>query len=130
MWKRDYMPCPQKINIQKALRQRSQGMSYGDIAKAQNVSKTQVVNHISPILKELANPATVEYYRKNQAAIMDGLAARTVSSITTEDYEKATLQQKVVAVGILTDKSRLIQGQSTSNQAILLQAVFDSEEGE
>ena len=118
------MPSPQKVNVQKAIKQKMQGMSYQAIADSQGCSKTRVLRLLQPILQDLADPETVAYYRKEQANILDGLAAKTVASISTEKLENASFRDLCVGVGILTDKSRLIQGQSTSNSSIMLRAVM------
>ena len=122
------MPLPQKLNVQKAFKQKMQGMSYQEIATAQGVAKQTVFDRISPILKELANPELIDQYRKNQSAILDGIAAKSVSHITDEKLANASAKDLGILTAVMIDKSRLIQGQSTSNQAILLQAVFDTED--
>ena len=124
------MPLPQKLNVQKAFKQKMQGMSYQEIATAQGVAKQTVFDRISPILKELANPELIDQYRKNQSAILDGIAAKSVSHITDEKLANTNAKDLGILTAVMIDKSRLIQGQSTSNQAILLQAVFDTEDVE
>jgi hypothetical protein len=49
-------------------------------------------------------------YQKNRVAILRGLQARILSSITSADIQKASLQQKVTAVGIIHDKERELEG--------------------
>ena len=120
------MSKPLKINVPKAIEQKLKGMSYQEIAESQHTCKSAVFAAISPILKQFSDPDVVKQYRADTAAILDGLAANTVASITNEDFSKASLQQKVVSVGILIDKSRLIQGQSTSNSSIMLKAIMST----
>jgi uncharacterized protein YerC len=124
------MPLPQKVDVKKALKMKAQGMSYQDIASAQGVAKSTVFANLNPILTQLADPQTVEQYRKHQAEIIDGLAAATVASITNEKMANASFRDLCVGAGILIDKSRLIQGQSTSNSSIMLKAVLGSLGGE
>jgi len=113
------MASPQKIDIKKAIKQRLQGRSYKEIADAQGVKPQSVHTAIAPLLEKLADPAAVEVYRNKQAEILDGMAARTLASITDGDLEKAGLRDKVVATGILIDKSRLISGASTQNHLVI-----------
>lgn len=113
------MATPTKLNLNKAIKQRLAGMSYRQIAAAQNVGRATVHQAVAPILAKLADPATVEMYRNKQAEILDGLAARTLASITDGDLEKAGLRDKVVATGILIDKSRLVSGASTQNHLVV-----------
>jgi hypothetical protein len=113
------MPLPRKFDIAKGLRAKAKGQSYDEIAKAQGVHKATAYQNLAPILQQLADPATVETYQTRQADILDGLAARTLASITNDDLAKAGLRDKVVATGILIDKSRLIKGQSTGNYLVL-----------
>lgn len=123
------MSKPLRINVAKAIRHKLQGKSYQEIADNQKTSKSAIFSSIAPILKQLADPSIVDQYRKDQAQIMDGLAARTVASITDEDFTKATLQQKVTSVGILTDKSRLIQGQAAPTVSILFNIIRSAAAG-
>lgn len=53
-------------------------------------------------------------FQANEADILDAIRCETLSSITVEDFAKASLLQKVTASAILMDKSRLLQGQPTS----------------
>lgn len=114
------MPLPQKVNVKRALAWKMKGMSYQQIADDQGVDKSTVHANIAHILKELTNPDTVEFYRKEQAQIIDGIAAKTVAHITNEKLENASFRDLCVGMGILIDKSRLVQGQATQNLAMLV----------
>ena len=124
------MPLPQKINIQRAIKQKLQGMNNQQIANDQGIHRQTVSRHLKPILEQFASPELTDYYRKNQAQILDGVAARTVAHISDEKLANSSAKDLGILTAVMIDKSRLIQGQSTSNQAVLLQAVFDSEEGD
>ena len=113
------MPTPTKLNLKKALKAKIQGQSYRDIAKAQGLDVQTVWHSVAPLLKAMANQDTVNVYREKQAEILDGLAAQTLAAISNEDIAKASLRDKAVSVGILIDKSRLIQGQSTANHLVI-----------
>ena len=49
---------------------------------------------------------------------LKGKAAMIIESIEIADVQKANLLQKATAFGILTDKYRLLSGQSTENVAV------------
>lgn len=113
------MPPKARVDVGKAIKARLQGRSYKEIADAQGVKPQSVHTAIAPILEKLASPEVVDMYRNKQADILDGMAARTLASITDGDLEKAGLRDKVVATGILIDKSRLISGASTQNHLVI-----------
>ncbi len=48
----------------------------------------------------------------------DGLARRMIESITDEDIRKLNAYQRTIAAGICTDKTRLLNNQSTENISI------------
>jgi hypothetical protein len=52
----------------------------------------------------------ISTYQKNRVSILRGLQAKILSNITDEDIQKASLQQKVTAVGIIHDKERELEG--------------------
>lgn len=94
-------------------------MSYRQIAQLTGSDKSTVHQTIKPLLDLVADPESLDKYRARQADIIDTMAARTIASVTDEDYEKASLLQKTTAFCQLVDKSRLISGQSTQNLAVL-----------
>jgi len=61
----------------------------------------------------------LEEYRDNQADILLGLQHRISKSIDDECIQKAPLQSRTLALGILYDKYRLQTNQSTQNVASL-----------
>jgi glutaredoxin len=67
--------------------------------------------YVSEVLKSygLDREATSNYHR-NRVAILRGLQAKILSNISDEDIQKASLQQKVTAVGIIHDKERELEG--------------------
>ena len=122
------MPMPQKINVKKALAMHLKGRSYAEIGRTQGVAKQTVHAALKPILKPLPKVDDIESIRVTLADHFLVEAYRTVTSISDEDRERATLQQKATAAGIMLDKQRLMTGQTTSNQglAVFFKAVMDS----
>ena len=52
----------------------------------------------------------IDDFTTNRVSILRGLQSRILSSISQEDIQKASLQQKVTAVGIIHDKERELEG--------------------
>ena len=119
------MPRPCRVNIPKAIESKMKGQSYNSIARDQKVAVSSVHQVLAPIFAKLSGTEHLELYQKNQAQVFDSVGAAIVASITDDDLSKATLQQKVTSIGIITDKARLVSGQSTANLGIsvLLQGV-------
>ncbi|GFO68691.1 hypothetical protein GMLC_22700 [Geomonas limicola] len=61
----------------------------------------------------------VEKVRQELADRYEELNHRLLDSIGAEDIQKINAYQRVVSCGILTDKVRLLRGESTANYAVL-----------
>ena len=59
-------------------------------------------------------------YVNHRAKIYQGLQAKIISSISSEDIQKAGLKDKCVAMGIIHDHERIELGQSTDKQPVLV----------
>lgn len=95
------------------------GMSFRKIAGQVGVSDKTVAN----VLKEPAVAADVQEFEKRFARKLDDTAEKILDRISDTDIERAGLRDKCVSIGVLTDKSRLVKGKSTSNQSILFSIV-------
>lgn len=86
------------------------------------IGKLADCNH-SNVVRTLAlyniEQQEIEQYKKNRSNIFAGLQSRILKNITNEDIEKASLQVKAMAFGVLYDKERLENGQSTDNVSII-----------
>lgn len=114
------MALPQKVNVKAAIKARLAGQTYSQIAAAQGVDTSRIFRHIKPLMSAFPHADQLHEYQEKQAEVFDAVATGIVSSISNQDLEKATLQQKVTSIGILTDKARLIRGQSTNNTMSVL----------
>lgn len=85
---------------------------------------------VAKVLREPEVIATKENIQERLAGKYEKMAEAILDSISEDDLLKASLQQKSISSATLLDKSRLINGQSTSHQAILLRSIFDADEGE
>ena len=52
----------------------------------------------------------IEDYNKNKSDIWAGITSRILSSLSPEDIQKASLQQKITAAGIAFDKQQILTG--------------------
>jgi hypothetical protein len=95
------------------------------------IGKLADCNH-SNVVRTLAlyniEQQEIEQYKKNRSNIFAGLQSRILKNITNEDIEKASLQVKAMAFGVLYDKERLENGQSTDNVSIISTLVKDLRE--
>lgn len=82
-------------------------LSQQEIADELNCSQ----RYVSEVLQTygLDKEATSNFH-KNRVTILRGLQAKILSNITDDDIQKASLQQKVTAVGIIHDKERELEG--------------------
>jgi Fe2+ transport system protein FeoA len=92
-------------------------LSLTDIAKLTKTDKSHVKRTLEQfgIIKELTDT-----YVNQRARIYQGVQAKIISSITTEDIQKASLKDKCVAMGIVHDHERVELGQSNNDQPILV----------
>lgn len=59
----------------------------------------------------------LEKFKAHRADILAGTVQRIVSTLKDSDIKKAPFRDRVIAIGVLTDKERLERGESTSNLA-------------
>ena len=70
---------------------------------------------VKNLLAEPSIQRAVKDEKAELAAIYREKARTIVESISSEDIDSASLQQKAVSTGILLDKSLLLSGDATSN---------------
>ena len=87
------------------------GLSQNKIAQTVGRSRHMVKN----VLAEPEIQRAVKDEKAELAAIYREKARTIVESISSEDIDSASLQQKAVSTGILLDKSLLLSGDATSN---------------
>lgn len=122
-------PCARpaaKLDIGQALKLKAQGLSQAQIAKLAGVSPQAV----STALKHFVAIPQVAAVRaeavQHLPELLDQKMLEMIASIDEERLQKADLRSLATSYGILYDKKRLHEGQSTSNVAILASAVMDS----
>jgi len=77
---------------------------------------------VSAVLMREGISAEVEVVRQKLADRYEELNHRLLDSISNADISKINAYQRIVGCGILTDKVRLLRGQSTSNSISVLLA--------
>jgi|TARA_R100000501_G_C2625668_1_gene119160 transposase-like protein len=104
----------------------AQGHSMGEICSMTDVPSKHTIHrwiHDSAEMEtktqELGYEELVEQCKSRLSSKLTLLASRTLSSVTDEDLEKASLLQKATASAIFIDKSRLMENKSTENIALM-----------
>ncbi len=100
------------------------GRSVSFIAKEINRSRGCVSGYLNM-------PATGQAITEKKAELADmfeELSRRMMGSIKDEDILKINSYQRVIAASACADKMRLLRGESTANQTIILLQVPDSKE--
>jgi hypothetical protein len=98
------------VNVQQALDLRlNKNLSYAQIGQIQGVSDVAIFNKIKPLLPDQSN----EVYKAQRPDILSHTQLKILSSISSADLKKATLQAKAVSFGIFYDKERLERGLAT-----------------
>lgn len=84
-------------------------MSERAIAKLTDSSNARVHEVLA---KYNLNHSDIQDFKENQTDILRGLQSKILSCITSEDIQKASLQQKLTGYGILADKLMDLSGES------------------
>jgi ferredoxin len=91
---------------------KSKGVSLAQIGKMAGVSKQAV----SQALKHHGlDPEEIKTFTKDRSLILRGKQKLVLSAITPEKVKTMSVRDAAVAAGILIDKQRLLDGESTAN---------------
>jgi hypothetical protein len=63
---------------------------------------------------------TIADYKSYEIQILTGIKEKIISSITDEDYKKASLQQKLTGLGIVHDKISDLQGNDKTTMPLVI----------
>ena len=80
-----------------------EGLTITQTANRLNCDKSNITTHLK---RNNIIPGYLQKYNERKAKVYSHLQERIVKSVSTEDIKKASLSQKVVALGILADKER------------------------
>jgi hypothetical protein len=114
-----YLPPPKQYTITMTPKQmqalRKAGYSYQQIGDAAGCTKQAIWLRLNGFEKEQAELAD---YKEHEADVLVGLRARIVKELDTDAIQKMAPRDRVMAYGILYDKSRLQDGLSTANLSV------------
>jgi hypothetical protein len=65
----------------------------------------------------------VDFYKENRADIFAGIQQKILTGITDAELQKAPVQVKMMALGVIYDKERLERGQSTENIGLITKVI-------
>jgi hypothetical protein len=69
--------------------------------------------YVSRVLQSYGiSKQSIDEFKECKADILEGLSSRLLSSISNEDIQKASIQQRIVGAGILLDKANDAKGLS------------------
>ena len=104
------------VSISKALELRSKGLTYDEVGKVLGFTKQAIQQRIAPFISAIDNVTTSQ---AQSAELWTVIRDSALNSLTPEDYQKASLLQKVTAAGISDDKYRRAADLSTANVNIM-----------
>ena len=108
-----------QIDVSRAFKLRAVNrLSYGEIAKQLNCSKSGVYDALQPFLKLIDNPNEVQAYVQNKEFVFNALEWELVKDLTDEDKrKKASLNNTAFTFNTVANQNRLEQGKATANIA-------------
>ena len=108
------MPAKQ-VDVKKAIKLRTQGMSYQTIADMQGTSRQA----IHQALKDILPTEATKTFQEQRADILSNMQLRMLQSIDAEDIKKAPMGSRVLAACQLYDKERTERGLVNSTSAVI-----------
>ena len=113
-----------EIDPIKAAKLNQQGLSCKAIAKVMECSPAGVHAALKSVKGMLLSDDQLQQFQSKQADILDTVSAMYLQELMDVDKIKDTKSRDAaVIVGIATEKSRLIRGQSTANTAVDIRAL-------
>lgn len=104
-----------KIDMSKLIELRIKGLSGVDIGKHFNCTPQAVYQALD---RYKTDPAHLKSFKDNKADVYEFIQGEVINSVTPECINKTPFTSRIVALGILEDKIRLIRGQSTGNISV------------
>lgn len=99
----------------------ARGMSHREAGQLLGISR-QAVDKL--VKRYKLDPEGVEEFRKHKGVILDNMQARLIGSISDAEIAKMAPRDRILAFGILYDKTRLEKGESTSNISLFSRTVI------
>lgn len=117
--KRAYGKIDEKILIE-ALGRGMTKTKAGRLAGSLAISDSHVIGSVNEILEKRNKP----HIKRTILQLLQDRQRKILESITDEEIEKAPLNQKTVAFGIITDKEQLIRGDVTNRVEVIPRMVI------
>ena len=111
---------PKDIPIESIIEYRKKGLKMSEIGKLLGCDHSNISRRLQLVEQDLDN---LDAFKLHRADILALNGRKLLSHITQEKLEKAPLGTLVLAACQLYDKERLERGQSTNNQAILIDTI-------
>lgn len=97
-----------------------QGHSYEEIMKLTGLSRHMVMGMIKPFRVMMDDPARIRAFKNNEATLIDGVKMLLLQGLAEqlsdpERRKKLDISRLTYGFGVLFDKNRLLEGQSTQN---------------
>lgn len=103
----------------EALKLRFRGFSFQEIANQFGVNKQTVYQRLRRIIPDADRLPGYEAYKANQADFLDLKAYQTLQlTVTDTKLKQLDAYRGALTTAILTDKARLIRGESTQNLSV------------
>ena len=114
----------------EAYRLRLQGLSFGEISKLTGHAKSSIHQALTHLEAFLPSPLQQQAFEQARPSLLTASEEVLLASLTDPaTIEKASLRDRAVSFGIVYDKRRLEQGQSTSNLAVWAKCVESAHQG-
>jgi len=99
------------VSISKVIDLRNKGLTYAEVGKIIGVSKQAIQQRLRPFMPSID---AVKVSQDQSAALWTTVRDTSLNALTSEDFQKASMLQKVTAAGIADDKYRRAADLSTS----------------
>lgn len=100
-------------------------LSHAQIAKRVGCRPSNVTGVLRTFLGKHSE-TTLRNYQENQADVFDSVAMRLIMSVSQKKIDKTPAVQAITGAAILIDKARLVRGQATGINAVVLMDVVDA----
>jgi hypothetical protein len=111
-----------KIDVSKAVEMRLRGLTLEEIGNQFGATKGAVHKAIS---KYCPDAIDVQVYKDNESNLLAALKSRIVNNISDEKIADMNAYQLSTMLAMMIDKSRLIDGKSTSNVEAVISSAMD-----
>ena len=103
------------IDVAQVIEYRQRGLTLSEISKILGCSKSNIYYHLEKVSEDVD---ALPVFKKHRADLLAMKGRELYNSLDAEAIAKASLSQRVVAFGILTDKERMERGETTHNIGI------------